>query len=76
MINLDDLFETHAAEQLRQAEREEKQKAARFAAMPKEEQDRIRAEAEAKAAQLCDGIDVTRYNDDEDSENDNEELGE
>ena len=44
MTGLDDLFDLHAAEQLLQAEKEDKEKAARFAALPKGEQDRILAE--------------------------------
>lgn len=72
MTGLDDLFDLHAAEQLLQAAKEDKERAARFAALPKEEQDRILAAREATAAQLCDGIDVTRYNDD-DNDNDGED---
>ncbi len=74
MTGLDDLFELAAAEQLLQAEREDKEKAARFAALPKEEQDRILAAREATAAQLCGGIDVTRYNDDDDNDGEDDEI--
>ena len=74
MTGLDDLFELAAAEQLLQAEREDKEKAARFAALPKEEQDRILAAREATAAQLCGGIDVTRYNDDDNDGEDDDEI--
>lgn len=70
MSGLDDLFDLHAAEQSMQAEREDKEKAQKFAALSKEEQARILAEREAKAAKLCDGADVTRYNDDDDGEDD------
>lgn len=65
MSDLDDLFDLHAAEQSMQAEREDKEKAQKFAALSKEEQAKILAEREAKAAGLCDGADVTRYNDDD-----------
>ena len=68
MNNLDELFEKHAAEQRLQAEKEDKEKAARFAALPKEGQDRLLAEREAAAAQLWDGVDVTRYSDEDEDE--------
>ena len=70
MNNLDELFELAAAEQRLQAEREDKEKAARFAALPKEEQDRLLAQREAATAQLWDGVDVTRYDDDENADED------